>query len=230
MSGRLLEEQCPRLAHPHRRFISDACIAGESSERGKASSNIVLLFLYLICAGPDKDFLNISREAPHHGGNIAIQNRDMPCEKRAQALFVHFQMLGGVGVPYSQQALPDERRLREKFERSIAQIESRLASELHGDYALCWKISQRQPVWYIIHSCGIGTGGGDQAGEPQCGWAKVYLNRFCLESVRAEAVPKIPAIQQRNPQRADLLPMQGEIFNLLLYSLQWRNGKWFGAS
>src|SRR5260370_42251323 len=88
MSGRLLEEQCPRLAHPHRRFISDACIAGESCERGKASSNIVLLFLYLICAGPYKAFLNISREAPHHGGNIAIQNRDMPCEKQRLRTFL----------------------------------------------------------------------------------------------------------------------------------------------
>src|SRR5258708_35560321 len=134
MSGRLLEEKCKRFAHHHRRFISDACIAGESSERGKASSNIVLLFLYLICAGPYKAFLNISREAPHHGGNIAIQNRDMPCEKRAQALFVHFQMLVGVGVPDSQQALPDERRLREKFERSIARIEIRWTIDLNCHY------------------------------------------------------------------------------------------------
>src|SRR5258708_13538209 len=153
MSGRLLEEQCPRLAHPHRRFISDACIAGESSERGKASSNIVLLFLYLICAGPYKAFLNISREAPHHGGNIAIQNQDMPCEKRAQALFVHFQMLGGVCIPDSQQTLPDEGWLREKFERSIAQVESRRASEMHRDYALCWKTSQRQPLSNFSPSC-----------------------------------------------------------------------------
>src|SRR6266567_5728719 len=72
--GRVLEEERSRLAHPHRRFIPDACIAGESGERGKVSGNTLVLFLYLIRAGPYKAFLNILREAPHHGGDIAILN------------------------------------------------------------------------------------------------------------------------------------------------------------
>src|SRR6266566_1687158 len=73
-SGRVLKEERSRLAHPHRRFIPDACIAGESSEPGKVSSNTVVLILYLICAGSYKAFLYILRVAPHHGGDIAIQN------------------------------------------------------------------------------------------------------------------------------------------------------------
>src|SRR5258706_130776 len=108
-------------------------------------------------------------------------------------------MLWGVCIPGSPQTLPDEGWLREKFERSIAQVESRRAGELHSDYALYWKTCQRQPICNICPSCGIDTAGGDQARESQRSWAQVYLNHFCLESIHAEAVPEIPAIKQSNP-------------------------------
>src|SRR6266581_6655604 len=127
-------------------------------------------------------------------------------------------MLWGVCIPGSPQTLPDEGRLREKPESSIAQVESRRASELQSDYALCWKTGQCLPICNSCPSCEIGTGGGDQASESQRSRAEVYLNHFCLENVRAEVAPEVPAIEQRNPQRADLLPGQGEVFSQGLYS------------